>query len=783
MTTTTLCRAGARVALLSTLLAGPCVAATFVVNSQLDEVDADTGDGQCRTAAGTCTLRAAVQQANSTPGADTIVLSTTGVYALSIAPSGTANDDASGDLDVTENLSISPATIQSPANTAIDGRGIARIFRVAGGTLTLGLLTLQGGDATKETAAGDTHQGGAVLGAAVLTGCIVAQNKASDGGGLFGVTKLDRVTVSKNSTTGSGNGGGAFLGNAADIANSIFDGNAAGGSGGGLALLPTAAAEITLTDSVVKGNAAGSGGGIALLATGAILTAQSLTVSANTASAGDGGGVSVVNGSATLRNATLSGNKSEHGQGGGVDCASNGSLTLNNVTIASNTAGRSGGGLHAGASATVANTIIAGNTVTDSAHKGPDCDASVSGGHNLVQDDTDCALPDDHNTTGEDPQLGQLKDNGRYRKLEQAHPGPNGKLFELVVDCASATLEQILTCAPHLETMAISHSSLAVNGGESSTCEELDQRHAPRASTCDIGAFEVQGDKDRDGIEDVADNCTDKANRDQADSDGDGIGDLCDTCPNLNFRTAFQPQDGPLAEPDGDADGDGFRNQDDCCPGTASAEHLDDRGCSLFEKCPCEGRIEPSGKKCLKCGTEALAGTRDKKTPCLRPWQSRAQFLRCARGVVHHISDHADRRQARRELRTATSTWNNRCGARGPKPGIQDSSGVPNSELNDQDFDCISDAADNCLHRFNPGQKNSDPFQDDKGNACDVDPDGDGLIGGNDNCPLDYNLDQSDADHDGVGDECDECPETRKDADVDSGGCSPLQRLLKNKGG
>jgi hypothetical protein len=46
---------------------------TFTVNSQQgDESDASSADGLCKTSNGECTLRAAIQQANFTPGADTI---------------------------------------------------------------------------------------------------------------------------------------------------------------------------------------------------------------------------------------------------------------------------------------------------------------------------------------------------------------------------------------------------------------------------------------------------------------------------------------------------------------------------------------------------------------------------------------------------------------------------------------------------------------------------------------------------------------------------------------
>jgi hypothetical protein len=47
-------------------------ATTFIVNSTGDGADSDTADGVCNDGTGNCTLRAAIMQANATPGTDTI---------------------------------------------------------------------------------------------------------------------------------------------------------------------------------------------------------------------------------------------------------------------------------------------------------------------------------------------------------------------------------------------------------------------------------------------------------------------------------------------------------------------------------------------------------------------------------------------------------------------------------------------------------------------------------------------------------------------------------------
>jgi large repetitive protein len=100
-------------------------AATFTVNTAADAVDANPGNGTCATAAGNCTLRAAVQEANATAGEDwqTIDLPA-GTYTLTITGSG---DAESSDLDILDNLRIHGAGSQS---TIIDGNGASRVLEI-----------------------------------------------------------------------------------------------------------------------------------------------------------------------------------------------------------------------------------------------------------------------------------------------------------------------------------------------------------------------------------------------------------------------------------------------------------------------------------------------------------------------------------------------------------------------------------------------------------------------------------------------------------------------------
>ena len=106
-----ICMTGPKLLILGTLVASLALvggtvaqAVELTVTSTADAVDARPGDGVCATKTGTCTLRAAVQEANALVGPDAIVLQS-GVYKLTIEG---LNEDAAatGDLDITDALTI-----------------------------------------------------------------------------------------------------------------------------------------------------------------------------------------------------------------------------------------------------------------------------------------------------------------------------------------------------------------------------------------------------------------------------------------------------------------------------------------------------------------------------------------------------------------------------------------------------------------------------------------------------------------------------------------------------
>jgi len=80
---------------------------TFVVDDPSDRVDVSVGNGICRTSTGTCTLRAATQEANAHAGSDVIQI-LPGTYAITIAP---INENAAnvGDFEILDPVTIEKA--------------------------------------------------------------------------------------------------------------------------------------------------------------------------------------------------------------------------------------------------------------------------------------------------------------------------------------------------------------------------------------------------------------------------------------------------------------------------------------------------------------------------------------------------------------------------------------------------------------------------------------------------------------------------------------------------
>src|SRR4051794_31869873 len=131
-------------------------AATLTVNSDADAPDASPGDGACDTADKTCTLRAAVMEANSGSG-DAIVLPA-GHFKLTIAPvltavgrddgdPGPGVDASHGDLNMLVPMTIRGAGANA---TVVDGNRVDRIFDVQADSAISDLTVTKGSTRARE---------------------------------------------------------------------------------------------------------------------------------------------------------------------------------------------------------------------------------------------------------------------------------------------------------------------------------------------------------------------------------------------------------------------------------------------------------------------------------------------------------------------------------------------------------------------------------------------------------------------------------------------------------
>ncbi len=375
---------------------GPVLALDFQVNSTLDQVDVDGLDGICLTAAGTCTLRAAVMQANRSGGMVRILLPA-GVFTLT-RPPDIANLDDSGDLNFTPNPSAFTHVLGAGASaTIVDANHLDRAFRIEGGaglfdlTVRNGQATLGGGVRVEglvfmsNTVVQENQAvyGGGIYGGATssidLRWSVLRNNQATDGGGLYSGATLSVIASEIRNNSATGVGGGLYVAAGGLFREITVFANSAVGSGGGL----YATLGVLLENSTISDNSSNSDGGGLYSDGNSELTSS--TVSGN-AAAGDGGGIYSSSASPGLRlvTSTLSGNSAD-GDGGGLALLS-GAANLYNVTVLSNRADADadgagvGGGTYAavGGAVNVRNNLIANNILFGAPATLNDCDGIVN---------------------------------------------------------------------------------------------------------------------------------------------------------------------------------------------------------------------------------------------------------------------------------------------------------------------------------------------------------------------------------------------------------------------
>jgi CSLREA domain-containing protein len=343
------------------------------------------GVAYCPTFESGCTLRAAVEEANAHPGADTINFASEYGYASGLgcrtmfaACTVAVNDDirdvngqwGTGNIPITDALTINGLGAQ---RLIFDGGGSqrSRIFSIGSVPVTITGITLQGGN-------GSGGYGGAIY---------------ASGGALT----LDAVHVTGNSTTYATDGGGIYyLGGTHQIRNSTFFNNTTLQSGGALALANNVPinGQLTISNSTFSGNTAAlSGGG---LHNWASMTLRNSTITANT-----GGGTNAV--------------------GGGVD--NKGNLDIGSTIIAGNSAPNY---------PEIRFDSSSGGTVTSAGYNliGDSFGDAIYAGSDITYQPTDIL---DTN-----PKLGALQNNGGptlTRALAEDSPAyDKGKGFGLVAD-------------------------------------------------------------------------------------------------------------------------------------------------------------------------------------------------------------------------------------------------------------------------------------------------------------------------------------------------------------
>jgi len=281
-------------------------AADFLVDSDREGTDANPGDGICATAAGLCTVRAAIQEANALPGKQRIALAR-GLYLLNLYPAGDTitvepqpeDGSLTGDLDITGDLEILGL---SADQTTLHANGGDRVIEVHNGAkVTIRDLMLTGGVPLGFDASGGAlrNSGGDVT----LARVIAIGNSAPNGGGAIhnvsGTLYLAGSALVENVA--------GTLSSGAVRASETVGSDAAGG-----AILNEAT--LTLANVTISGNQADQGGGLASM--GGTVAISNGTLYANRATA-NGGGIFANNDHVRIENTILAGNSAG---GSGPDC-------------------------------------------------------------------------------------------------------------------------------------------------------------------------------------------------------------------------------------------------------------------------------------------------------------------------------------------------------------------------------------------------------------------------------------------------------------------------------
>ncbi len=271
----------------------------YFVNTTSDTVVV----GACQNGLAGCSLRGAIQAANSHIGGDGIDLN---------LPASSVINLTQALPDITDSVAITgagPNVVTVRRNTG----GNYRIFNVTAGPTSFSGLTISNGAGSEGGGINKTS------GVATVTNCAFVGNVAGNGGGINNNGGTLNVTNCTFTGNGAGSNGGGIANNffgTVNVSNSTFSGNTANNgdpdaSGGGAIcngnINQSNAGFLNVTNSTITGNSAIRGGGVSTVA----------------------GGVMTVTNSTIVRN--LSGFNSF---GGGISSDSSGPVNIKNTIVA-----------------------------------------------------------------------------------------------------------------------------------------------------------------------------------------------------------------------------------------------------------------------------------------------------------------------------------------------------------------------------------------------------------------------------------------------------------------
>src|ERR671918_292123 len=349
------------------------------VTDTSDRPDRNIGDGECGTAANTCTLRAAIQEANALLGQDTINLPP-GVYELE---NPTVNEDSptTGDHDITDSVNIvgtgAGATFIDggfPLQGAqIEARGIDRLFEIhpSAGSVTFRGMTIREGFSDADGGAIQNWSPGLLR---VENVHVLDSYASADGGGINNGDPNDyewtsetepltpipsgRVEIVGSKLAGNSAGLGAAVNNTSNGTVSIVDSDVVDNPG---QMIPDPLQHIDPLDpepiEYVPGPGVYEPVASAITNKGEFLGVGTIRIIGSTVSGNyappDGAGVNnLEDGNLVIEGSTFSKNTSE-GNGGAI-YISGGRASITDTTISENLAHADGGGVYsAGALSTV----------------------------------------------------------------------------------------------------------------------------------------------------------------------------------------------------------------------------------------------------------------------------------------------------------------------------------------------------------------------------------------------------------------------------------------------